>query len=131
MNRRQFNLRMTAVMLGLSAIPQRFGASPQSDAQKPDRPAAPSGALHSSYFFKHPIFEYVFMVSLGRAYQMAGNVGQRSILARAIAPIVRPAGVTKKLVPFSENDGADLHCEPKGTGLRDLRVFNWLDETLA
>jgi hypothetical protein len=38
---------------------------------------------------------------------------------------------SKRLVPFSENDGADLHCEPKGTGLRDLRVFNWLDETLA
>jgi hypothetical protein len=37
----------------------------------------------------------------------------------------------KKLMSFSETDGADLHCEPKGTGLRDLRVFNWLDETLA
>lgn len=37
----------------------------------------------------------------------------------------------KKLVPFSESDGADLHCEPKGTGLRDLRVFNWLDEQLT
>ncbi len=36
----------------------------------------------------------------------------------------------KKLVPFSEADGADLHCEVKGTGIRDLRVFNWLDETL-
>jgi dienelactone hydrolase len=36
----------------------------------------------------------------------------------------------KKLVHFSESDGADLHCEPKGTGVRDLRVFNWLDETL-
>jgi len=36
----------------------------------------------------------------------------------------------KKLVKFSVSDGADLHCEPKGTGLRDLRVFNWLDETL-
>jgi dienelactone hydrolase len=38
---------------------------------------------------------------------------------------------TKKLVHFSESDGADLHCEPNGTGLRDLRVFNWLDETLG
>jgi hypothetical protein len=38
--------------------------------------------------------------------------------------------VPKKLVPFSEADGADLHCEVKGTGLRDLYVFNWLDETL-
>jgi hypothetical protein len=36
----------------------------------------------------------------------------------------------KKLAHFSESDGADLHCEPKGTGLRDLRIFNWLDETL-
>jgi hypothetical protein len=36
----------------------------------------------------------------------------------------------KKLVSFSESDGADLHCEPNGTGIRDLRVFNWLDETL-
>lgn len=36
----------------------------------------------------------------------------------------------KRLVEFTEADGADLHCEPKGTGIRDLRVFNWLDETL-
>jgi hypothetical protein len=36
----------------------------------------------------------------------------------------------KKLVHFSESDGADLHCEPNGIGIRDLRVFNWLDETL-
>jgi hypothetical protein len=37
----------------------------------------------------------------------------------------------KKLVHFSESDGADLHCEPQGMGLRDLRVFDWLDETLG
>lgn len=37
----------------------------------------------------------------------------------------------KKLVEFSEADGADLHCEPKGMGIRDLRVFNWLDQTLT
>lgn len=36
----------------------------------------------------------------------------------------------KKLVSFTESDGADLHCEVKGTGIRDLRVFDWLDETL-
>ncbi len=36
----------------------------------------------------------------------------------------------KTLVPFSAADGADLHCEPKGFGLRDLRVFDWLDKTL-
>ena len=31
---------------------------------------------------------------------------------------------------FSHSDGDDLHCEPQGTGIRDLRVFNGLDETL-
>ena len=36
----------------------------------------------------------------------------------------------KKLAEFSVEDGADLHCEPKSTGIRDLRIFNWLDETL-
>jgi hypothetical protein len=36
----------------------------------------------------------------------------------------------KKLVEFSVADGSDLHCEPKGTGIRDLRIFNWLDKTL-
>jgi pimeloyl-ACP methyl ester carboxylesterase len=37
---------------------------------------------------------------------------------------------SKTLVPFLASEGADLHCEPKAFGLRDLRVFNWLDETL-
>jgi len=37
----------------------------------------------------------------------------------------------KKLVPFTVSDGADLHCEPKGYGLRDLRMLNWLDKTLT
>lgn len=37
----------------------------------------------------------------------------------------------KKLLTFTESDGADLHCEPKGTGIRDLRIFDWLDQTLS
>ena len=37
----------------------------------------------------------------------------------------------KTLVPFSVSDGADLHCEPTACGLRDLRVFDWLDKTLS
>jgi hypothetical protein len=84
MNRRQFNLRMTAAMLGLSAIPQRSSASSPLEAQKSDHPATPSGAMHSSYFFKHPTFEYVFLVSLGRAYQMAGNVGKVLYLSKQV-----------------------------------------------
>ncbi len=37
----------------------------------------------------------------------------------------------KKLLEFTEADGADLHCEPKGTGIRDLRIFNWLDDQIG
>lgn len=37
----------------------------------------------------------------------------------------------KKRVRFTAAEGADLHCEPKDPGLRDLRVFDWLDEVLA
>ena len=37
----------------------------------------------------------------------------------------------KTLMPFLASEGADLHCEPKAFGLRDLRVFNWLDKTLG
>ena len=84
MNRRQFNLGLTTMMLGLSAIPKRLNASPQLDGQKSDRTGTPSGAMHSSYFFKHPTFEYVFLVSLGRAYQMAGNVGKVLYLSKQI-----------------------------------------------
>jgi hypothetical protein len=83
-NRRQFNLRMTAALLSISVLPQRLCASAQADAQKSDRPATPSGALHSSYFFQHPTFEYVFLVSLGRSYQMAGNVGKVLYLSKQV-----------------------------------------------
>jgi hypothetical protein len=37
----------------------------------------------------------------------------------------------KRLVGFTAAEGADLHCEPKDPGLRDLRVFDWLEEVLA
>lgn len=36
----------------------------------------------------------------------------------------------KSIVKFSESEGADQHCEPQALGLRDLRIFNWLDEIL-
>lgn len=37
----------------------------------------------------------------------------------------------KALVDFSAAEGADSHCEPRALGLRDQRVFDWLDEILA
>jgi hypothetical protein len=37
----------------------------------------------------------------------------------------------RELVRFTVEEGADLHCEPKALGLRDLRVFDWLERVLA
>jgi pimeloyl-ACP methyl ester carboxylesterase len=37
----------------------------------------------------------------------------------------------KTLVRFTAAEGADSHCEPRALGLRDQRVFDWLDATLG
>ena len=81
-------------------------------------------------------------------FHAVGEYNLRSVASRISCPILITAPVNeaywpgqseqlsnmvsapKLLVPFSVSDGADLHCEPKGTGIRDLRVFNWLDDTL-
>ncbi len=34
------------------------------------------------------------------------------------------------LIRFTSAEGADGHCEPAGSALRDERVFDWLEETL-
>lgn len=36
----------------------------------------------------------------------------------------------KTLIRFTAEEGADSHCEPRAPGLRNQRVFDWLDETL-
>jgi hypothetical protein len=35
------------------------------------------------------------------------------------------------LVRFTRAEGADWHCEPAATGLRDERVFDWLEGVLG
>ena len=37
-----------------------------------------------------------------------------------------PAG--KTLIRFTEDEGADSHCEPAANGIRGERIFNWLDQ---
>jgi hypothetical protein len=38
---------------------------------------------------------------------------------------------SKKIVRFTSEEGSDRHCEPRSPGIRDQRVFDWLDETLG
>jgi dienelactone hydrolase len=40
-------------------------------------------------------------------------------------------GTKKALVPFTVAEGANHHCEPMAPGLRSIKVFDWLDRTLA
>jgi|SRR6185437_12910941 len=35
---------------------------------------------------------------------------------------------SKALVRFTEDEGADSHCEPAGNGIRGERIFDWLDQ---
>ena len=37
----------------------------------------------------------------------------------------------KAIVRFPAGEGSDWHCEPRSPGIRDQRVFDWLDETLG
>jgi hypothetical protein len=37
----------------------------------------------------------------------------------------------KEIVRFTAAEGANWHCEPPALGLRDQRIFDWLDETLG
>jgi hypothetical protein len=36
----------------------------------------------------------------------------------------------KVLVPFTNAEGADMHCEPMGRALLEQRMYDWLDDTL-
>jgi hypothetical protein len=83
-NRRQFGLGLTATAIGLGAMSEGPSAMAEGFIQNSARSTVPSGAMHSSYFFKHPTFEYVFLVSLGRAYQMCGNVGKVLYLSKHV-----------------------------------------------
>lgn len=38
---------------------------------------------------------------------------------------------TRELIHFSSADGAGRHCEPMANGVRDARIFDWLDRDLA
>jgi hypothetical protein len=77
-DRRQFNLGLTAALLGLSARPQLHA---QTSGNKP---AAAPGATRVPYFFKNPTFEIIFLTSLGRAYHSGGNVGKVLYLTRQV-----------------------------------------------
>ncbi len=36
-----------------------------------------------------------------------------------------------EIVRFTAEEGADLHCEPMAMGMRDQRIFDWLDDVLG
>jgi hypothetical protein len=36
----------------------------------------------------------------------------------------------KVIVPFTESEGADSHCEPAASGIRGERIFDWLNEQI-
>ena len=70
----------------------------------------------------------------GRAHHLPDadhRPGRRAVLAGPVAGALRRPAGPKRLVRFTEEEGANWHCEPMALGLRDQRVFDWLDETLG
>ena len=39
-------------------------------------------------------------------------------------------GETKAIIAFTQEEGADSHCEPVASGLRGERIFDWLNEQI-
>lgn len=50
--------------------------------------------------------------------------------ARKLFDAVSTPAQHKALVAFTAAEGADAHCEPRALGLRDQRIFDWLDGIL-
>jgi hypothetical protein len=51
--------------------------------------------------------------------------------SRKLYEAVSTPAESKALVAFTVEEGSDSHCEPRALGLRDERIFNWLDGILG
>ena len=77
LTRKQFGLGIVATGLGTGMASQRDRAQAQGTPPSPtELPTTPSGAHQATYFFRNSAFEYVMLISLGRAYHQAGNIGK-------------------------------------------------------
>jgi hypothetical protein len=38
---------------------------------------------------------------------------------------------SKVIVPFTNAEGADMHCQPMGRSLLEQRMYDWLDDILG
>jgi hypothetical protein len=106
--------------------------------EKELQPAAKSGLAFRMRPYGMTSYFDVFTAT--RQYNLKDVVGQISCPIFIAAPVNESfwpgqsqqlhdlVQSPKTLVSFTVADGADLHCEPKGHGIRDLRVFNWLDK---
>ncbi len=84
-------------------------------------------------FFKDEAFEFMTELALGATYYHGADIGE---CLSTVARIKNGDGESwyaerKALVSFRAAEGADSHCEPRALGLRDQRVFDWLDEALS
>jgi hypothetical protein len=132
----------------LASIPQsllqllKAGRKAEFDAymEKSLSPAAKSNLrFRMRPFGFSSYFDVYHVVSKYSVAEVAGNIQCPLLITEPVNETYWPGqsrqlydlvNSPKKLIHFSESDGADLHCEPKGTGLRDMRIFNWLDETI-
>ena len=85
LSRKQFGLGALASGLGTGMTAQHDRAQAQGTTPSTSNlPTTPSGEHQATYFFKNSAFEYVMLISLGRAYHQGGNIGKVLYVIRQI-----------------------------------------------
>src|SRR5919199_1122123 len=85
LTRKQFGLGVAAAGLGTGKMSQHDHARAQgTPPSTTNLPTTPSGAHQATYFFRNSAFEYVMLISLGRAYHQGGNIGKLLYVIRQI-----------------------------------------------
>jgi hypothetical protein len=79
LSRKQFGLGV----LGMTSQHDRAQAQGTTPSTS-NLPTTPSGEHQATYFFKNSAFEYVMLISLGRAYYQGANIGKVLYVIRQI-----------------------------------------------
>jgi hypothetical protein len=86
-------------------------------------------------FFKNDDFNFLTEIALGSVYWQAAVLvtdpdNEQFWPGQSRELFDRLAGETKAIIAFTQEEGADSHCEPAASGLRAERIFDWLDERI-
>lgn len=117
MNRAQFNLGLSAALVGLGSVSSALAQSTDTSKPAQSQATTPSGAHQHNYFFKDSSFEFVFLSVLGRAFHQGGNVGKALYVMRQIedgnsdSAVAAYVAAGDEMLAIAENSANGKHRE--------------------